>query len=129
MFFSTIYYYNNIFSKNKMNIKRLINECVLYEMRKAKIKNMIAEEIMYQLNEKKKKSRNDKETKKMEAQKFYNSSTTKKSEILYAIRPDLSSDSARSYDKYLNPNNKDYREDAPEELINKVLTLKKKSGL
>ncbi len=110
-----------------MNIRNLINECVLYEMRKAKIKNMVAEEIMRQLNEKK-KTENDKETKKIEAQKFYNSPTTKKSEILYAIRPDLSSDSARSYDKYLNPNNKDYREDAPEELINKILTLKKKTG-
>ena len=42
------------FSRNKMNIKHLINECVLYEMRKAQIRKMVAEELIHQLNEKKK---------------------------------------------------------------------------
>lgn len=39
-----------------MNIRRLINECVLREMRKAQIRKMVAEELMRQINEKKSSS-------------------------------------------------------------------------
>lgn len=135
-----------------MNIRQIIYESVseglLYEIHKSKIKQIVSEELMHCLYEKKnKKSKSDKksnkskgdkkdkkehnpkdsdkDTRKKEAADFMNDPSTKKSAILYAALPDISKDGARSYGKYFDKSYKDYRNEVPEELVNKILNIKK----
>lgn len=126
-----------------MNIRQIIYESVseglLYEMHKSKIKQIVSEELMHCLYEKKsKKSKgdkkdkkehkpkdSDKDTRKKEAADFMNDPSTKKSAILYAALPNISKDGARSYGKYFDKSYKDYRNEVPEDLVNKILNIKK----
>ena len=130
-----MYILHNIHNFMIYNLQNFIRQTIMEEIQRNKIESIISEAVSMQLNEKKKKKHKKKkdkyterETRRKEAMSFFNSDGIKKSEILYKALPHLSKDSARSYDKYLDPKNKDYRNNAPESLIDKILNIKKTTG-